>query len=181
MDQLQNALARLGAEHLVESDDVLVSERLAEVNAVLREVLVDPRSSRLVTALAPVMVARAKEVRLPMLDDQLTKIGLQHRLGWVVENTCHALEELAAHRGAPRSVLLRRRRASALLQPWLRAAKDRAPRSSDVDILDPSIRSDETAAEMIKSGSNESRFWGVVSPLMPSDFANAIEAADAGH
>src|SRR4051812_19664007 len=51
---LQNALARLGARQLRESPDVLPSERLREVDRVLREVLSSAESPRLVTALAPV-------------------------------------------------------------------------------------------------------------------------------
>jgi len=39
--QLQNALARLGARHLVESENVLPSSRIAHVNEVVLEVLDD--------------------------------------------------------------------------------------------------------------------------------------------
>lgn len=50
--ELQNALARLGAVHLQESDDVLPSELLDEVGTVVREVLFAPDLPRHVTSLA---------------------------------------------------------------------------------------------------------------------------------
>src|SRR5690606_20715571 len=61
--RIQNALARLGASHLQESVEVLPSEHLRDVHAVVREALVDG-TPRIVTALAPVLVRNASRLHL---------------------------------------------------------------------------------------------------------------------
>jgi hypothetical protein len=168
---------------LVETDSVLVSERLAQVNTLVLEVLLDPTSSRLLTALAPVLVARTDEVRLPVIDHQLSKLGLQHRLGWVADNTCVALQGLldarARTHGPSPAARRQQRRAALVLGSWLESAKSRSVPSAEPDVLEPSVRSRATLAELKLTGSEVSRTWGVVSSLHPNDFARAIEAADA--
>jgi hypothetical protein len=62
--QVQNALARLGALHLQENRNVLPSERFDDARSAVRETLVRAESPRLVTALAPVLVANAEQVNL---------------------------------------------------------------------------------------------------------------------
>src|SRR5262249_44243414 len=79
--ELQNALARLGATHLDESEDALPSERLEEVHAAIREALVSG-APRLVAALAPVLVRNAERLNLVKLYADLERTGLQRRLGW---------------------------------------------------------------------------------------------------
>ncbi len=88
---LQNALARIGALQLQESTDVLPSERLGDVSAVIREVIVASELPRQITALAPVLVTNVDRVPLERLFAQLADAGLERRLGWVVENTLEAI------------------------------------------------------------------------------------------
>ncbi len=174
---LQNALARLGATHLVESEGVLPSERVAHVNEVVRETLVDASQPRLLTALAPVLVARIDAVHLHQVEAQLATLGLQHRLGWLVDNTCTALRE--SKESSTPVVTRQRRRAAAVLSGWLSAARARAPGSSVCDVLDPAVRSEETLKLVADERTDISRRWGVLTSLTVADFAKALEAADA--
>ncbi len=77
---LQNAVARLGARHLFEVDHVVPSERFREVHAVVREVLADARSPRMIAGLAPVLVEHADTINLAKLALDLNQIGLERRL-----------------------------------------------------------------------------------------------------
>jgi transcriptional regulator with XRE-family HTH domain len=176
---LQNTLARLGASHLRESDDVLPSQRLRAVQDVVREVLVSEQSSRLVTALAPVLVRNIEVVNLPRLHLQLGDVGLEHRLAWLVDNTLEAIRgELPS---APHAVAAQYRRAQVVLESFLEvaaaadAAKPAAAKAPDV--LDPSIRSKETLTEVTASASPVSKRWGIVTELLPEDFAQALRTA----
>ncbi len=177
IDQLQNALARLGAVHLVESESVLPSDRVLEVNAVVREVLVDARHPRLVTALAPVLVARPDEVQLDLVSGQLAALGLQHRLGWVVDNTLASLALLDAAQVSKERARAYRR-AEVVLKSWLTRMLSRPRKTAARDVLDPTIRSEQTLARVERASSPISKRWGVLSVLAPKDFAKAIEAAD---
>ena len=170
--QLQNALARLGASHLVESDRVLPSERIAEVNDVVVEVLVDAKNPRLVTALAPVLVARIDEVQLDVVASRLEPLGLSHRLSWLVDNTVAALKKLEGERG-PIQRMRELRRAQVVLESWLERTKPKK-RVTRADVLDPTIRSQSTLKDVERSRSNVSRRWGIVSVLAVDDFVTAI-------
>ena len=87
--RLQNALARLGASHLREDAGVLPTERLAEVTDVIRETLLEgaPRQH---TALAPVLVGNIRSIRLRLRWQSLVPLGLDRRLGWVMEHPLEA-------------------------------------------------------------------------------------------
>lgn len=176
---LQNTLARLGASHLRESDDVLPSQRLRQVSDVVREVLVSEESSRLITALAPVLVRNIDVVNLPKLQLQLADAGLERRLAWLVDNTVEAITTELPH--ASHELATRYRRAQLVLQSFLdiviaaQAAKPAAAKTPDV--LDPTIRSKETLAEVTASASWPSRRWGIITELQPDDFASALRAA----
>jgi transcriptional regulator with XRE-family HTH domain len=177
-DQLWNATARLGATHLVESDQVLPSERVQEVRDVLREGLVYAGSPRLITGLAAVLVARADELQLHLVEDQLAQLGLQHRLGWLVENTLEVLPRLVS--GAAPAVVRRYRRAEVVLSSWLRSPRPSHGRTSE-DVLDQDIRSEKTRTLVAQERSPISARWGILSELSPEDFAGAIEAASEAH
>lgn len=179
---LQNTLARLGATHLRESDDVLPSQRLRDVQAVVREVLISEQSSRLVTALAPVLVRNIEVVNLPRLQLLLAEVGLERRLAWLADNTLEAIRTELPN--APHAVATDYRRAQVLLESFLeiaaaaQAAKPAVAKAADV--LDPSIRSKETLAEVTASASAASKRWGIITELLPEDFALALRAAHVG-
>ena len=178
---VQNTLARLGAHHLHESEQVLPSERFDEVSQVAREALVIG-TPRLVTALAPVLVQQIDRLSLARLDASLRNLGLDRRLPWLAENVVQAIH------GQPTAQLspaLRRsyRRAEAVLQDFVELARRRsASATTEIapDVLERSARSKRTLDDLRARGSEVSRRWGIVSSLQPQDFAKALEEARAG-
>lgn len=175
--QLQNALARLGARHLVESENVLPSSRIADVNQVVLEALADARNPRHLTALASVLVARADEVKLYSIWLHLDRLAIANRLGWTVDNTVAALDELEREHGTSRATLATRRRARVLLSEWLsRTSPQRRPVGAE-DILDGTIRSDPSVKAAKLRRSLVSRRWGIISSLSVNDFVGALQEA----
>lgn len=176
---LQNALARLGALHLQESEEVLPSERLSDVNDVVREAIVSG-SPRLLTAVAPVLVRNADRVSLRKIDARLTDAGLDSRLSWIVDNTLEALRtELDASLPRPWAQLYRR--AEVVLETFQESADARSKRPAGPDLLDAQIRTKKSLDEVRASSSPISRRWGIVTGLRPADFATALKAARVDH
>ncbi len=173
--QLQNALARLGARHLVESERVLPSQRIAEAHDVIVEVLVDTKNPRLLTALAPVLVARVDELQLDVVASRLEPLGLSHRLYWLIDNTLAAIKKVLEDK-LPIQRARELRRAQVVLETWLepRLSKKKATRK---DVLDPTIRSQATLKDVERARSTLSRRWGIVSLLAVDDFVTAIREA----
>jgi transcriptional regulator with XRE-family HTH domain len=177
--ELQNALARLGALHLHESTDVLPSERLSAVNDVVREVIVDSESPRLITALGPVLIRNVDQVNLKKLHLQLTEGGLERRLGWVVENT---LEAIRRETPLLTSARWRRvyRRAHVVLESFLHFLTAKSPAHILApDVLDVGIRSKLSLDDVTASSSPISRRWGIVTTLQPEDFVEALRGSRA--
>lgn len=179
--QLQNALARMGASHLQESAGVIPADDLADVVTAIREALVqgDPR---LTTALAPVLCANVDRISLNKLYLDLERVGLERRLAWLCENTLTALESDLL-RELPRTWARRVRRTIVVLEAFLEPLNHRlesAPTGSpSPDVFDPSIRSKKTLDSVQAAASSISRKWGIVSGLQSRDFAQAIRAASA--
>jgi transcriptional regulator with XRE-family HTH domain len=176
----QNALARLGAAHLRESDDVLPSEDLDDVGDVVREVLL-AGSSRHMTALAPVLVRNIDRVNLRTLRVELAQAGLERRLAWLVDNTLEAVR-CELRRSPPRSTALRYRRAEAVLEVFselaLAQAQERGPLGvAERDLLDPTIRSTKTRRDVAVASSPISQRWGIITSIQPEDFVEALRAA----
>lgn len=172
--QIQNALARLGAAQLHESTSVLPSRALEDVHDVVREALLSA-APRLVTALAPVLVAQASRLNLARLRADIARLGLEHRLAWVIDNTLRALE-LVPH---TRETL--RARVVLELYEQLRPLATHAREPAPLDLLDGTIRSRRTLDEVMARASKPSRRWGIATSLQPEDFAQALEAARVDH
>ncbi len=176
--QLQNALTRLGATHLRESENVVPSERLTEVNRVVVEVLIDG-SARLITPLAPVLVANIDRIGLKRIDADLDRLGLENRLGWLVENVTEAIRQQFTDALSP-AWRKRYQRALVLLDDFLESASDRRLQETHTDILDPTVRSSATLEKIVASRSAISERWNVVTDLKPSDFGEALRGAREG-
>jgi transcriptional regulator with XRE-family HTH domain len=177
--KLQNALARLGALHIQESTATVPSELLNDVSDVVRETIVASQSPRLIAALGPVLVANIDRINLKKLHFQLTEAGLGQRLAWLVENTVEAIRrELPRASPAPwRRVYSR---AQVVLRSFLDFLTSGSQEEASVpDVLDPSIRSKQTLAEVTAASSAISHRWGIVTTLQPEDFAEALRAARA--
>ncbi|MCA9678479.1 MAG: helix-turn-helix transcriptional regulator [Kofleriaceae bacterium] len=173
--ELQNALARLGALHLQERDDVLPSERLDEVNDVVREALV-AGTPRLVSAIAPVLVRNVDQVNFRKLGARLAEVGLDNRVGWLVENTLEALRG-GLDASLPRHWAQLYRRAVVVLEAFLESVPARSRKPTATDILDATIRTKKTLEEVRAAASPISHRWGIVTGLNPADFAAALKAA----
>jgi transcriptional regulator with XRE-family HTH domain len=175
--ELQNALARHGAVHLRESEDVLPRAELDATQSI-RDALV-AGIPRLVSAVAPVLVLHIDKVSLSKLRSSLAEAGFDRRLWWLLENVHAALQqELSA--SPPREWARRYRRAAVILEAELEAGRALRPapnREWAPQVLDPSIRSTKTRKQVESSGSEISRRWGIVTGLHPEDFARALEAA----
>ncbi len=179
--QLQNALARLGARDLVESDAFLPSDHLADVNRVTRETLV-LGAPRLLTGLAPVIVRHIDRMNLLALDADLRGLGLLRRLGWLADNVLAAIE-LDRGNAVPRETLAAYRRVEVVLQGYVRAraAEHSSSETREVpDVLDATIRSQRTVDQVRAQSSAQSRRWNIITGLTPEDFAESLEAARAG-
>lgn len=178
--QLQSSLARLGAAQLHEVEQLLPSEAFADLFRVIRDALISG-SPRLITSLGPVLVHNIDVINLRALYADLKDVGLERRLGWVIENVRDAIRLL--REPASSSVSRRRRRASFLLDEFLSfvhhvdAPRDSAP----PDVIDRSIRSKKSLEKVRASLSENSRRWGVITSLQLSDFLHALEgASEAG-
>ena len=182
--ELQNALARLGAAHLVESRDVLPTERLKDALDVIRETLASYESPRQIAALAPVLVNYADGLSLAKLKFDLEQIGLGHRLGWLLENTLVAIRaELAAEPKAKWAA--KYSTAGFLLLSFLSDAWPQGRPSAlggrGDKIIDRGIASEKTLVEVRASSSKISRKWGIVSQFQVADFVEALRAARDTH
>lgn len=178
--QLQNAIARLGASHLFESDTVLPSERLQEVLPVIRETLVAPESSRQVTGLAPVIVNHINDINISKLEGELAALGRERRLYWLIDSVREAVER-EEKTDLPREWRVRYRRAAALCGLSLQHWRAQAARTRIVpDALDPEIASAESLAEVQAEASETARRWRIITRIKADDFTAALrEARDA--
>jgi len=180
--ELQNVLARLGAAHLEESEDALPSEKLQEVHAAIREALVNG-GSRAVTALAPVFVRNVERLNLAKLYADLERTGLEHRLGWSIENTLGAIQALRASGRESREWSRLISRAAVSLQRFLDFTRAEShtndPRYRAPDVLDATIRTRKSLDSILQSRSVISRNWDIASALEVEDFLEALRAAGA--
>ncbi len=179
---VQNALARLGASHLRESDDVLPSKWLADLSVLVHETLLAP-SPRLLAALAPVLVRNIDRINLRKLHADLADVGLERRLAWLVDNTFDALRSGPVD--LPRTWARQCRRAAVVLDEFRAFVisyqqalpLERLPTA--VDVLDSEIRSKKSLDAVKAASSLASRRWGIVTRLQPDDFLVALRSAHA--
>jgi len=191
-DHLQKALARLGAEHLVEDPRLFPSERLVEVERVVREVLVAVGQARQTTALAPVMIRNLESLNLTRLWALFKDYGLERRLAWLIDSTLEAVREILRRSPTlPRKPLIQLKKSERAFEQFLRREgpsriRQELPAFSgtgldsalSVDLLDGAVVSEQTLRELIERNSEVARRWGVATALQPEDFMEAI--ADAG-
>jgi transcriptional regulator with XRE-family HTH domain len=175
--ELQNALARHGARHLIESESIVPNEQQDDVRRIIRQALAggDPRH---VTALAPVLVQNAGTVNLKRLQLELTDAGFEHRLPWLVDSTSTAIRKVLGGR-LSRAVALAHRRAAILLEKFLDSMG--TPDDDAIeDILDSTIRSKATIGDVRARRSPIAKRWRIVTDLDVDDFTAALRGAIAG-
>lgn len=167
---LQNALARLGASHLHEAEEVLLSEQLADAGNVIREALVSG-APRIVVGAALVLVLHARRLNLRKVHNELSRLGYEHRLPWLIENTLQAF--LQIREGVPRRWV----RATSTLQLFIDVAQPFAALDARLDVLDPTIRTKKTMDATRDKSSAISQRWGIVTALLPDDFVEPLRSA----
>lgn len=178
--QIQNALARTGAPHLVETE-LLPSEKLRNASDTIRETLVAGDSARQIAALAPVIIENAGRLNLTRLRAELAALGLERRFGWALESIHEAIKH-ESEQVLPRAWRLKYRRAVAALQTFtdpliLFAPLEKPERPSPYDILDQDITGVEALNETIANTSDIARKWRVATRIETDDFIRALRAA----
>lgn len=179
--QLQNALARQGATHLIESPNILPSERLKNATAVIRETLVSADSARQIAAIAPVFVNHAGQINLTRLRNELAALGLENRFGWAIECTLEAIR-LESTQVLPREWRLKYRRAATIIDtfvaPFILLQPTQNPdQPQPFEILDPEITNKEALNEVISNLSPIARKWRIATTIEVDDFARALRGA----
>ena len=177
VDQRQNALARLGASHLLETE-TLPSEQIKDALAAIRETLVAADNSRHIAAIAPVIVNNINSLNFTKLCSQLAELGLERRLSWALENTEAALKlEISKKLPHIPSAAYERARIRlhfALSNPRLA----RLPvKNVPEDILDSDIASEKSKEETRQESSPISKRWRILTRIQVEDFVRALEAA----
>lgn len=174
--QLQSSLVRLGASQLHEVEQLIPSADFAELHKVIRDSLISG-SPRLLTALGPVLIKTIDIINLRALYDELKRIGLERRLGFVIENVRDAILLQGELLSAPAN--RRQRRASFLLDEFLALLRHVEPASpsAPLDVIDRSIRSKKSLERVQAASSESAKRWGVVTSLQLSDFAHALAGA----
>jgi transcriptional regulator with XRE-family HTH domain len=166
--RLQSALARFGA----------VIPETADVSAVVAEALARG-TPRLVTALAPVLVAKVDSLSLPKLRLDVAQAGLQRRFAWLVANVLEAVRQELA-KPMSRRDQLQYRRAELVFLRFLDSMENDEAASDGLDFLDPSIRSRKSLDHISRTWSPQSRRWSIATAIQPEDFARALRAARDG-
>lgn len=185
-DQLQNALARLGAGHLQENPNVLATERIKGVIEAVSETLATGKSPRLITALAPVIVHNANPGILNQIRYKLIELGFIHPYGWVLENTLNAIRsELHENPNRiPKDLRVTYKRAERVIDNLLRFSRFIPSWFASARIGDKILKSfwqfgdesigQETFLDVKKTSSKISKKWGIVTRIQPEDFVDAL-------
>jgi transcriptional regulator with XRE-family HTH domain len=200
---MQNALSRWGARHLVSDNRVLPSQELEEVENLVQEVLIAGEPPRQVTALAPVLVQNLARLNLNKLWAEFVGYGLERRLAWLLDSTREAINtELARNpKGKHTGVYKRVEFALRLFlkaEPRMKLKKQQLWRSGQnfkdfgnkfrwdlygdgedglglqLDILGMPILSEKTLNEVLSEMSDTANVWAVATAIKPEDFIEAL-------
>jgi transcriptional regulator with XRE-family HTH domain len=180
--QIQNALAREGANHLIEDEAILPSDRLKTAVKAIREALVSADSSRQLTAIAPVLVVHAGQINLSRLRNEFRELGLENRFNWAIESTLEAIKSEGSH-VLPREWRLKYRRAALIIDSYFATSFGAhgvgydAEAATPADVLDAGITSPETLREVSANLSPIARKWRVITTIELDDFIRALRAA----
>jgi transcriptional regulator with XRE-family HTH domain len=173
---IQKALAAHGANHLVEDPNLLPSENLTRVDSIVRETLVSGENPRALTALAPVIISNIGQINLPKLFVQFKEFSLENRYGWLIDNILGAIA-LTLKDAPPRKQALALAKAANVLQNHRDHiyARDNAHDILYEDYLGLPIASPKTKNEVLRSRSEISTDWNILTTIRVEDFAKAIQ------
>ncbi len=171
---VQAALARHGARQLLD-DGTLIPSSLTEPLDIVWTVLRAPESARHLAALAPVLVENIDRIAMSELVARATTAARQARLGWLLESVHSVLVETRPVTAKDRR---RVRRAQLVLSTLLESGVLKPPAETvPLDLLDPDIRTRQTAEQVFSTASPEARRWRIVTRIRTEDFSQALEAA----
>lgn len=176
-DQLQNRLIQLGSSQLREKTATLPSEKLANIQSVVVEVLVKASSQRLILGLVPVMVQNVTSLNLLRTCMQLNELGLQHRLFWLVDGILNALS-VRLKSFVPRDRMMLYRKALMNLKEQLRKLEKfsliKFSENQIEDSLDSDISSQKTLDQVHNNRDELAKKWNIVTRITQEDFNNAL-------
>lgn len=178
---LQNALIRLGANHLVEKQNVFVPESFNNINEVIFQVLAIYPSARLITGLAPVFVKSFNKINFLHIENKLLeKNGCVNRLWWFVESALQSIEKRLKQPVSYRKLVSQYRRAQVLLFSQLQFKLNRIQKVESLpeDILDTSVGSEKTLHLVRDQRDKLAKKWSVVTGIKLSDFEDALKQAE---
>lgn len=169
-DQLQNRLIQLGSSQLREKENVLPSEKLADIQSVVVEVLVKANSQRLILGLVPVMLQDITSLNLLRIGMQLGDLGLQHRLFWLIDGILNSLDARLKS-FVPKAKLMRYRKSIMVLNrcktTWFLENKIE-------DVFDADISSQKTLDQVRANRDELANKWNMVTRITQEDFSNAL-------
>jgi transcriptional regulator with XRE-family HTH domain len=193
--EFQRALAQQGAGHLFQDPRVLPSDLNQDTETTIREVLLDGRNPRQITAIAPVLARNYDKVDLKRLWARFVDYHLQNRLGWTLESVAEAIGKLVPRLTSNDARPLRRAETALrnfldIRQPENFELLGQANASNEVqksdwewneisshlDVLGEKTQSWKSIHNHWISADPTSRRWGVVSSLKTQDFYDALKA-----
>lgn len=173
-DQLQNRLIQLGGAQLREKENVLPSEKLNDVCAVIMESLVGGFTSRLLMALISVLIKNAKQSNLQLIEAKLKTIGLEGRLYWILNGTLNAIES-RRKLFISREYLSFYKQAEKNLSLWSLYMLTSMDKYNGLeDVLDSDITSPKTLDQIRNSRDGLAKKWNIVTRITQEDFNNAL-------
>lgn len=173
---LQNALVHLGASHLRVIPNVVVPERFAFPEEAILETLIAP-SSRLITALAPVIVQHCETINFHRLAEKLKPHGLECRVWWIVDGTYHAVGERLKEPYLPRDLRRCYQKAFLLLE---RKKLDIAALQGQLkeDELDRDLISEKTIQWVTQNRDKLAKHWHILTRIKKTDFEEALKESE---
>ena len=174
-EQLQKALHYSGADELYEDSDVLPSERLEDINKLIVETIVAASSARHIMALIPIIIKNASDINLDHIKRSLNRLGLENRLGWIIDGITQAIDK-ELQKFAPRKKMLLLRRALVAVRPYvsIHQALLFCETTLPDDILDRNIASQRTLDSLREKRDPLAKKWNIVTAITLDDFIAAI-------
>jgi transcriptional regulator with XRE-family HTH domain len=175
---LQSALTYLGANHLRIIPGVNIPERLIIPEEAIFEVLLSP-SSRLVTALAPIIVKHCESINFLRIAERLKGHGVERRIWWVVDCIYNALSERLKETYLSRDQYRLYQKAFILLErKKLDVYKARNKFEEDFDEFDRDLISARTI-QLVKDNLDETaELWGIVTRIKEQYFQQALKDSE---
>jgi transcriptional regulator with XRE-family HTH domain len=177
---LQNALVNLGASHLRTVPGVAIPERLESPETAIVETLIEG-SSRLITALAPVIARQCEKINLQRIAQQLRTyaFGAQYRIWWVVDGTYQALGGRLNEPYLPSDLHRLYQKAFLLLErKKLDVGHVQEQLTDQEDELDQNLISERTIQLVKQNRDKLAHHWHIVTRIKKSGFEQALKDSE---